>query len=380
MGLCKGGISVYIARDRNLRAIWMKRENYLKVGLLFFGLSSLLVAIWLGLIRLGLNLPIWSPELIALHGPLMVAGFLGVLIGLERAAALNRLWGYLAPLAAALGVVLIFIQADLKITAGVFFISSLLLVSVLGVLISRNVAIFSLTIGIGAIFWAVGNAVWLFSGNLRLTALWWALFLITTVMGERLEISRIALPRRSQLTLFIAGLALSFLSLLTFSLNLFGAKVFYPLFGISLILLGIWLFRHDIARKNLRRPEPARYTAVCMFFGYFWILTSGGISIFYLHISGFNYDALLHGIFLGFLFAMIFGHSFLVASVLFGKSLKFSSALYLPLILLQLSVLLRVIGDLVPLFQLRLWSGIFNGIAIAIYPILLLLSQFFRKR
>ena len=37
---------------------------------------------------------------VALHGPLMVCGFLGAVIGLERAAALGRLWAYAAPLAA----------------------------------------------------------------------------------------------------------------------------------------------------------------------------------------------------------------------------------------------------------------------------------------
>ena len=45
------------------------------------------------------------PALVAFHGPLMVGGFLGTVIGLERAVALGRGWAYVAPLATALGAV-----------------------------------------------------------------------------------------------------------------------------------------------------------------------------------------------------------------------------------------------------------------------------------
>ena len=52
---------------------------------------------WLGLVRLGWNLPLpWQDQLIA-HGPLMVCGFLGTLISLERAVGLGSPWGYAAP-------------------------------------------------------------------------------------------------------------------------------------------------------------------------------------------------------------------------------------------------------------------------------------------
>ena len=38
----------------------------------------------------------WAwPEWISLHGPLMVGGFLGTLIALERAVGLEKKWGYL---------------------------------------------------------------------------------------------------------------------------------------------------------------------------------------------------------------------------------------------------------------------------------------------
>ena len=56
-----------------------------RVPMLFVGLLSMACGAWLGLVRLGWNLPLpWQDQLIA-HGPLMVCGFLGTLISLERA-------------------------------------------------------------------------------------------------------------------------------------------------------------------------------------------------------------------------------------------------------------------------------------------------------
>lgn len=48
-------------------------------------LFALLAALWGGLLRLGWRWPALRPVLPVAHGPLMVSGFLGTLIGLERA-------------------------------------------------------------------------------------------------------------------------------------------------------------------------------------------------------------------------------------------------------------------------------------------------------
>ncbi len=41
------------------------------------------------------------------HGPLMVGGFLGTVIGLERAVALGKPWPYAAPLLTGIGAILL---------------------------------------------------------------------------------------------------------------------------------------------------------------------------------------------------------------------------------------------------------------------------------
>src|SRR5690625_7399955 len=58
---------------------------------------ALLSGIYAGLIRLGLLLPQTLEIRGIAHGPLMVNGFLGTLIALERGAALEKFWTYLAP-------------------------------------------------------------------------------------------------------------------------------------------------------------------------------------------------------------------------------------------------------------------------------------------
>lgn len=68
--------------------------NRLRYPLLATAIATLLVATWAGLRRMGWALP--TPNsLVAGHGPLMVSGFLGTLIGLERAVALADLGGWL---------------------------------------------------------------------------------------------------------------------------------------------------------------------------------------------------------------------------------------------------------------------------------------------
>jgi hypothetical protein len=64
---------------------------------------SLLSGLLAGLIRMGWALPTPNADLILPHGPLMVAGFFGTLIGLERAVALQKAWVYGAPVLVGFG-------------------------------------------------------------------------------------------------------------------------------------------------------------------------------------------------------------------------------------------------------------------------------------
>jgi hypothetical protein len=73
-------------------------SKWIKPVVILISIIALLVAIWAGWIRLGWPFPYAQPTLPFAHGPLMISAFLGTLISLERAVAINKPWMYLAPL------------------------------------------------------------------------------------------------------------------------------------------------------------------------------------------------------------------------------------------------------------------------------------------
>ena len=67
-----------------------------RVPLLGLGIAALVCAVFGGLVRLPVNLPLVRADWVLLHGPLMVCAFLGTVISLERAVGLPDRWPYAA--------------------------------------------------------------------------------------------------------------------------------------------------------------------------------------------------------------------------------------------------------------------------------------------
>ena len=57
------------------------RRRLQRAPLLAIALGSMVWGIWMGLLRIGWALPLPKPDQLILHGPLMIGGFLGTLIG-----------------------------------------------------------------------------------------------------------------------------------------------------------------------------------------------------------------------------------------------------------------------------------------------------------
>jgi hypothetical protein len=90
-------------------------------------------------------------------------------------------------------------------------------------------------------------------------------------------------------------------------------------------------------------------------------LRYGGIA------GGARYDAILHSVFLGFVFVMIFGHAPIIFPAVLGVSISFKPRFYLHLILLHLTLIVRVAGDLTGWFPGRQWGGLLNVFAILLF-------------
>lgn len=347
------------------------RRYQQRAPLMFLAALALLAGLWAGLLRLGWQLPPLSLRLPAQHGPLMVSGFLGTLISLERAVALSqnqngRRVYYLAPLLAGLGALAVFFPWPMEIPRGLSTLGALGLTLIFVVIYRLQSTTDHAVMGIGALLWLVGNGLWLAGLPLYQVVPWWAGFLILTIAGERLELARVLfLKQKARLSfLLIIGIFLVGL-IITLPLLDLGLK----LAGIALVALGLWLLRFDIARRTIRQKGLTRYIAACLLPGYFWLIIGG---LFWLSLGGQYaagplYDAMLHTLFLGFVLSMIFGHAPIIIPAVLGIQVPYTPLFYAHLILLHLSLAIRVAGDLLLSAPVRRWGGLLNEVAVVLF-------------
>ena len=349
----------------------MARLNDLaRFSLLGISLLFLVLALWTGLVRLGWSATWLQSKLILDHGPFMVCGFLGTLISLERSVALGRWWGYIAPFLAGIGSLELAVGLPagpgmLLITLGGFG-----LVSNFVFIIVKQPTLFTVTMGLGAGAWLVGNALWLTGRAIPQIAHWWIGFLVLTIVGERLELNRFLAPLRYTKSTFCIGLGLFLAGLIgTSAVPVQGNWIS----GISMVVLALWLARYDVARFTVQRKGLPRFIALCLFGGYAWLGIGGLIRLFAvpLEIAGIPaylvYDATLHSIFLGFVFSMIFAHAPIIFPAVAGRPMAFRRVFYCHVALLHLSLILRIVGDLTGSFSVYRCGGLLSVIALLMF-------------
>jgi hypothetical protein len=331
---------------------------------------ALLAGLWAGLIRLGWGLPAIQTAWAAEHGPLMISGFVGTLVSLERALALSAVnrsrLAYAAPLLAALGSLALLAGLPEAIGRGLMAGASLALVDIFIVIVRRQPKGPYAVMGAGALLWLVGNGLWLVGQPIYRAVPWWIAFLVLTVAGERLELARVLLLRRKAWLSFLVSIALVILGLLA---ALVMPATGIRLSGLGLLALGVWLLLFDMARRTVRQTGLTRYIALCLLPGYGWLAFAGLAWMLWADrfSAGPWYDAMLHAVTLGFIFSMIFGHAPLILPAATGRPLPYRPYFYSHLIALHAALLLRVAGDLAAQPDLRLWGGLLNAVAILLF-------------
>ena len=136
-----------------------RRLAFPLLGLAFL---SLVLGIWSGLVRVGWSWPSLTPDFWLAHGPLMVSGFVGTLIALERAAAIGRRWGYAAPALTAAGA-LVLVAWPSWVGPLLVVLGSAGLAVLFAVILRRQPNPATASMLLGATAWTVGNALWLAS-------------------------------------------------------------------------------------------------------------------------------------------------------------------------------------------------------------------------
>jgi hypothetical protein len=364
-----------------------------RLPLLFLGMLALGVGVLAGLARLIGPSPLPLPE-IALehagqHGALMIPAFLATVISLERAVALGQhgRWPYLAPLCAGLGGLALITALPSQLAQLLGLLGSALLVGGSLLILRQQTALHTATLALGALAWLIGSLVWWLDGQPGTATPWWMAFLILTIAGERLELTRfLPTPAAARHTFVLIVAALLLGLILTRTPFRYGLT----LFSFTLIALAAWLLRYDIARRTLHQQGLPRFIAACLLGGYFWLAAAGLMGL----PGGFDAaaagsplrDAALHAVFLGFVFSMIFGHAPIIFPAVARIQIPYHPLFYLPLAALHTTLALRVTGDLTMLATdaspwsqtLRSWGGLGNALTLVLF-ILILLSQVLRS-
>jgi hypothetical protein len=338
------------------------------------GAASLVTGLWGGLDRLGLAMPGDSVGPAVLHGALMISGFLGTVISLERAVAIGRWWAYSAPALAAAGAVAL-LAGEPVAAASAFLLAGLALVVNSAFVVRRQLALFTVALAVAAACWLAGTVAWLAGAPMTTVTGWWLSFLILTIAGERLELSRLLSPPRTSQFSFAMTAALIVAG---FASGELGSDAAW-LSGIGLLAATAWLLRYDIALRTIRLSGQARFTAACLIGGYLWLGAAGLLLLVVPpETATYSRDVAIHAIAIGFVLSMIFGHAPIILPAVLGLRIRYGKAAYVPLALLHLSVLLRLFGDLAEIDEMRVLSGLVTIVAIVGYAVTLIVLS--RKR
>jgi hypothetical protein len=334
-----------------------------RVPLLVLGFVALFAGTGAGLARLGWSVPDLAARASALHGPLMICGFFGVVIALERAVALGRRWVFLGPLLVGAGGIATIAGASVQ-GPWLFVGGSLILFSATLEIFRRQPALFTFTLTLGALAWSVGSLLWANGAAVHAVAPWWLAFLILTIAGERLELSRFLPPSPVAKGAFGVILAVIVIGLAGTRTPWGGAA-----YAVGLLALALWLLKQDIARRTIRSKGLTRFIAACLLSGYGWLAVGAVIAV---AAGGFEpgssaYDAALHAIGLGFVFSMVFGHAPIIFPAVLRVAVPYHPTFYVPLVLLHLSLAVRLAGDAVGSFEATRAGGLLNAIALAAF-------------
>jgi hypothetical protein len=330
-----------------------------RLPFLFSAMLGLLIGLWAGLNRIGWS--IYALPAIVHHGAMMVGGFLGSLIALEKIIPLKRKILYVIPLMSGMSIIFFLVHQDV-VAIAMLVISSIGLCLVFFYYLATQRHSIYLLMFIGSICWLAGNAVLLSKRFYPAAFPWWAAFVLFVISAERLELMKFLPVTAKQKILFIV-LLLLFPSGIILSFHANGNI----LCGVALIGTATWLLRFDLISITIRKNGLPQYVAVALTAGYISLLTSGLLLITFAS-KAMGYDAVVHTFFIGFVFSMIFAHGPIILPGVLGITAKpFHRILYLWIIILHASWLLRWITDAYLYFEWRKISGWMTTVAIVGY-------------
>ncbi len=338
----------------------------LRVLMLALVALSLLAGIAGGLLRAGVTLPVlpdaaWPGRAALFHAALMMGGFLGTVIGIERAVAVKLRAAFAAPVASSLGGLCLLLGhtapgAWLGVAAAIAFLG------INAVVVRRQRAAHTWLLLAGAGAWLAGNLLFALGLGSAATMPWWFAFLVMTIAAERLEMTRLMRRRPAAQGLLQAVLAALLLGAALSALAPVAGGVLY---GAALALLALWLGMFDIARRTVLAHGLSRYMAVCLLGGYAWLAVAG-VAWAGTALGWPLRDTALHALGLGFIVSMVMGHAPVILPAIARVKLQFGVFFYVPLVALHASLVLRLGGGAFDV-SLRTAGAALNAASLALF-------------
>lgn len=323
---------------------------------------ALLLGLDAALLLLDVPAPLHLDRLPEVHGVLLVLGFVGTVISLERAVGLGRPVAYLAPALTGLGG-LALLSPQPRVAGGALLTAGMaaLLLVYRGIW-HRQPHPALVVEGAGALSGVGAAALWWRDVEVPTLLPWLVGFVVLTIAGERLELARVGGPGPVAEG-WLLGLAGGLLVGLV-------ASLLWPepgtvLLGAAMLGLVGWLLAFDVARRLVRSTGLPRFSAASILAGYAWLALAGGVWLLAGPVDdGAGYDAVVHAVFLGFTLSMIMAHAPVILPAVLRRPLPYRAAMWAPAVLLQVSLVLRVVADAHGWVTVWQAAGVLNVVAV----------------
>lgn len=303
---------------------------------------AMLAGVDAGLVRFGIRAPVGDLHLADVHGPLMVLGFLGTVIALERAVALRARVGYLAPALLGAGALALVRPGSTLVGKVLLLDGAVALVALLVALWHRRredtVAVQALAAtaaALAALLWTGVDA--------RTVVPLLVAFVVLTIVAERVELARLHLPAAAERYLVALAVLCACAAVAAVLLPGAGPRAL----GVVLVTIVVWIAPKDVARRTIHSTGLPRFAAAAMLAGYAWLLVAGVVwTAVGATRSSSVHDVVVHTVFLGFAMSMVLAHAPVILPAVLRRPLPYRAILWIPLALLHLGLAVRVGGDL----------------------------------
>lgn len=326
---------------------------------------ALLMGLDAALLLLGLPAPVNTDRLPVVHGMLLVLGFVGTLIALERATALARWYGFLAPALLGAGAIALVADPVPLVVGKALLVAGTAAFTLVYLPLWRRQYDEAVLTELLAAGLACGGALRWAGGADFIEVLPWLIgFVVLTIAAERVELARITLGAGAGLRVLLHAASI----VAALLVGVLAPSVGAMLLGAALLMLVAWLLRHDVARRTIRARGATRFMAAAILCGYVWLAIAAVVLLLGGAPQGGAYDAVAHAVFLGYTISMIMAHATTILPAVLRIDLPYRSAFWVPLGLLQLSLVVRLgLGDALgwgPAWQL---GGVLGVLALLVF-------------